>query len=297
MPRKRKKKLRPRLPSRVKKTRTKRSARARRQHPELWGLGAIALGLFLGAVLYFGWNGGYVGGWLGDGLDRLVGDAKYVVPVAFAALGALVVTRSALVDVRPFRTGLAVLGCGLMVTLGKDQGGYLGQLLGGAVGVALGATGSLLLGVLFMLVGSLLLSGASLGAILRRSGRGLHHAARRARSRKTGNRYRQESVTRPEPMRPASALAPPVDAVSAFPDVVGRSVMPPHAGAQPAPLQTEPPALFEDPPTLFDEVTSEHAEYKLPDAGVLRISPEGRPRRASRSCSCRRSRTSASRRP
>src|SRR2546421_21447 len=274
MPRKRKKKLRPRLPSRVKKTRTKRSARARRQHPELWGLGAIALGLFLGAVLYFGWNGGYVGGWLGDGLDRLVGDAKYVVPVALAVLGALVVTRSALVDVHPFRTGLAVLGCGLMVTLGKDQGGYLGQLLGGAVGVALGATGSLLLGVLLMLVGSLLLSGASLGAILRRSGRGLHHAARRARSRKTGNRYRQESVTRPEPIRPAPALAPPVDAVSAFPDVVGGSVMPPHAGAQPAPLQTEPPALFEDPPTLFDEVTSEHAEYKLPDAGVLRVSPE-----------------------
>src|SRR3989440_12617920 len=274
MPRKRKKKLRPRLPSRVKKTRTKRSARARRQHPELWGLGEIALGVCLGAVLYFGWNGGYVGGWLGDGLDRLVGDAKYVVPVALAVLGALVVTRSALVDVRPFRTGLAVLGCGLMVTLGKDQGGYLGQLLGGAVGVALGATGSLLLGVLLMLVGSLLLSGASLGAILRRSGRGLHHAARRARSRKAGNRYRQESVTRPEAMRPAPSLAPPVDAASASPDVVGGGVEPPHARAQPAPLQTEPPALFEDPPTLFDEVPSEHAEYRLPDAGVLRISPE-----------------------
>src|SRR5205814_5174491 len=97
MPRKRKKKLRPKLPSRVKKTRTKRGARARRQHPELWGLGTIALGLFLGAVLYFGWNGGYVGGWLGDGLDRLVGDAKYVVAVAFAAVGALGVTRSAVV--------------------------------------------------------------------------------------------------------------------------------------------------------------------------------------------------------
>src|SRR5213082_2624196 len=159
MPRKRKKKLRPRLPSRVKKTRTKRSARARRQHPELWGLGA------------------------------------------------LVVTRSALVDVRPFRTGLAVLGCGLMVTLGKDQGGYLGQLLGGAVGVALGATGSLLLGVLLMLVGSLLLSGASLGAILRRSGRGLHDAARRARSRsRDGGSHRAESVT--QPIRPAPSLAP-----------------------------------------------------------------------------------------
>ncbi|MFL5959897.1 MAG: DNA translocase FtsK [Gaiellaceae bacterium] len=270
--RKRKSKLRPKLPSRVKKTRTKR-ARARNQHPELLGLGSVALGLFLGAVLYFGWNGGYVGGWLGDGLDRLVGGARYVVPVALAALGALVVTRSALVDVRPFRTGLAVLGCGLMVSLGKDQGGYLGQLLGGAVGVAIGATGSLLLGVLLMLVGSLLLSGASLGAMLRRSGRRLHLAARRARSRRAapaGSSHRDESVT----PRPAPSLAPPVDAVSAFPDVVGQGFAPPHAGAQPAPLQTEPPALFDDPPTLFDEATSEHSEYRLPDAGVLRVSPE-----------------------
>ena len=275
MPRKRKSKLRPKLPSRVKKTRTKRNARARTQHPELWGLGAIALGLYLGAVLYFGWNGGYVGGWLGDGLDKLIGDAKYVVPVALAVLGALVVTRSALVDVRPFRTGMAVLGCGLMITLGKDQGGYLGQLLGGAVGVAIGATGSMLLGVLLMLVGSLLLSGASLGAILRRSGHGLHRAARTARSRsRNGGSHRDVSVTEPPPMRPAPSLAPPVDAVSAFPDVVGESFVPPHAGAQPAPLQTEPAALIEDPPTLFDEVTSEHAEYKLPDPGVLRISPE-----------------------
>src|SRR6478736_8569353 len=98
MPRKRKTKLRPRVPSRVKKTQTKRS-RPRNEHPELWGLGFIALGLYLGAVLYFGWNGGYVGGWLGDGLDRLIGEAKYVVPVALTVLGVLVVTRSALVDV------------------------------------------------------------------------------------------------------------------------------------------------------------------------------------------------------
>src|SRR5947208_13621392 len=117
MPRKRKKKLRPRLPSRVKKTRTKRSARARTQHPELWGLGFVALGLFLGAVLYFGWNGGYVGGWLGDGLQRLVGVAAYAVPVALVVLGGLMVTRSDLVDVRPFRAGLVVLAAGLMITL------------------------------------------------------------------------------------------------------------------------------------------------------------------------------------
>src|SRR5438309_8278640 len=117
MPRKRKSKLRPKLPSRVKKTRRKRSARARNQHPELWGLGAIALGLFLGAVLYFGWDGGYVGGRLGDGLHRVVGVATYGLPVALTILGGLMVMRSALIDVRPFRVGLVVLSAGLMIAL------------------------------------------------------------------------------------------------------------------------------------------------------------------------------------
>ena len=86
MPRKRKKKLRPKLPSRVKKTRTKRSARAQNQHPELWGLGSVALGLFLGAVIYFGWNGGYVGRALADGLDALIGGASWGMPVTLVVL-------------------------------------------------------------------------------------------------------------------------------------------------------------------------------------------------------------------
>ncbi|HZS29893.1 MAG TPA: DNA translocase FtsK 4TM domain-containing protein [Gaiellaceae bacterium] len=268
MPRKRKTKLRPRVPSRVKKTQTKRS-RPRNHHPELWGLGSVALGLFLGAVLYFGWNGGYVGGWLGDGLHKLVGGAMYVLPVVLVVLGALTVTKSALVDVRPFRTGLAVLAAGLMISLGKDQGGYAGQLLGGAVGVAIGATGSLLFGVFLMLIGALLLTGASLGAILRRSGRGLHTVARNARGRRSGVRHRDESVTAPAPV---AFHTPPVDAVEAYPDVV--STAPPHALSAHEILQTEPPSLLEDPPTLFDDVTAEHAEYTLPDAGVLRSSPE-----------------------
>jgi S-DNA-T family DNA segregation ATPase FtsK/SpoIIIE len=273
MPRKRKSKLRPKLPARVRKARTKPGRRPRGQHPELWGLGSVGLGLFLGAVLYVGWNGGYVGGWLGAGLDRLVGDARYVVPVALCVLGGLTVARSALVDVRPFRTGLVVLGAGLLITLGKDQGGYLGQLLGGGAGVALGATGSTLLGVLLLVAGSLLLSGASLGALLRRSGRGLHVAARRARARRrqTGGSHRAGSVTTAVPA--PAPQGPPVDGVEAYPDVVGDTQPPPHAGVQPSPLQTEPPPLLEEPPTLFEEVTSEHAEYRLPDPGVLRVSP------------------------
>src|SRR5207244_5062820 len=115
------------------------------------------------------------------GLRAIIGGAAWGMPVALVAVGGLMVARSALVDVRPFRLGLGVLAAGLMISLGRDQGGYLGQVLGGAVGVAIGATGSTILGITLLLVGSLLLSGASLGAILRHSGHRVRHAATRTR--------------------------------------------------------------------------------------------------------------------
>jgi S-DNA-T family DNA segregation ATPase FtsK/SpoIIIE len=281
MPRRRRKtKLRPKLPSRVRKTRTKtkRSSRSQGRHPELWGLAAVALGCFLGSVLYLGWNGGYVGRWLADGLDYVIGSASYGMPAALAVLGALMVAKSALVDVRPFRTGLVVLACGVMITLGRDQGGYFGSLLGGAVGVAVGATGSTILGVLLLLVGSLLLSGASLGAILRHSGRGVRLAASRARSRRPRREERRDRP-QPEPVRRTVVHAPPVDAASAFPDVVGEESTPAVLAPSPllhgdhAPLVSQQ-SLVDDPPTLFDVPAAEHSAYTLPDAGVLHVSAE-----------------------
>jgi DNA segregation ATPase FtsK/SpoIIIE, S-DNA-T family len=272
-PRKRKRKLRPKLPARVRKKRAARSSG--RPHPELWGLGCIALGIFLGSVLYLDWNGGYVGRWLADGLHALIGAAAYGMPVALIAIGALMVGRSELVDVRPFRTGLVVLAFGVIIALGRDQGGYFGQLLGGAVGVAIGATGSTILGILLLLVGSLLLSGASLGAILRHSGRTARHVATRARERRAD---REHSEPWPE-TAPAPAIRsarPPVDGAEAYPDVVGdEPTREPVVALAPSPLlQAEPSPLVEEPPALFDEVSREHVEYRLPDAGVLRPSPE-----------------------
>ncbi len=152
-----------------------------KRYPELWGLGVVAFGAFLGSVRYAGWNGGWLGHALVDGFETLIGGASWVLPVLLVALGSLMVARSALVDVRPFRAGLVVLSFGLMIALGRDQGGYLGQVLGGAVGVAIGVTGSTILGAFLLLVGALLLSGASLGAMLRGSHRQMRLAATRAR--------------------------------------------------------------------------------------------------------------------
>ena len=77
-------------------------------YPELIGPRLVAFGIFLGAVLYAGWAPGYVGGRLTDGLESLVGAAVYVLPIAPVCLGALMLVRSELVDVRPFRIGLVV---------------------------------------------------------------------------------------------------------------------------------------------------------------------------------------------
>ena len=264
MPRqKRKSKLRTKTPSRVKKRRPSRGRPRSLQHPELWGLGLVALGLFLGSVIYVGWNGGYVGRAFADGLDALVGGASWIVPVAFVGLGGLMVARSALVDVRPFRAGVIVASFGLMLTLGRDQGGYLGQMLGSAVGVAIGVTGSTILGVLLLVVGALLLSGASLGAILRHS----HHQVRHAAARARRPRPAVEKWDAPPAFeRPKQA---PVDAEAAYPDVV-----------EPVPFTPSPLLTMEHEPLvvqqeqLFDDITREHPEYQLPDRDVLRVSPE-----------------------
>jgi S-DNA-T family DNA segregation ATPase FtsK/SpoIIIE len=170
------------------------------------------------------------------------------------------VARSALVDVSPFRTGLIVVVLGLLLSLGDAHGGAVGDALDGLVELLLGSTGATIVGVTTLAVGALLLSGASVGAFLRRS----HHAVRTA----ARNRARPP-VAAPPPPAPESHT-PPVDAVHDFPDVVG----------EPAPLlapydeaEAESPA-----PTLFDDTLESHSDYRLPDRTLLReSSPAKRP--------------------
>jgi DNA segregation ATPase FtsK/SpoIIIE, S-DNA-T family len=265
--RRKKRSLRPRVPARVKKRKRKTKTRGQ-QHPELIGLALLAVGLFLATILYLGWSGGMVGGWLADLFTGAIGAAAYVAPAAFVILGALMVGRSELIDLRPFRTGVAVASFGLLTTLGPPHGGAIGRGLGKLFGLLLGATGTTILGALALVIGALLLSGASAGALLRRSG----HAVRRAHGKARRTRM-SEALAEPAPVVPLRPPDPPVDAVHDFPDVVGE--------AQPPPLLVVPERAVEeaDQPSLFD-VTSEDAppDYQLPDPGLLRRSPPAQER-------------------
>ncbi|HXY17703.1 MAG TPA: DNA translocase FtsK [Gaiellaceae bacterium] len=260
----------------------KRTRRTRsHHHPELWGLGMVAVGLFLLTVVDVGWSGGVVGGKIVSGLHSAVGSAAYGAPLVLVGVGGLMLVRSALVDLRPFQTGLGVGIVGLLVTLGKAHGGFIGRVLGGGLAHLAGETGALIVGVTLLLAGTLLVTGASAGALLRRSGHAVRRAGAAARRSleafELPDREPREPRHRPEPAllsRRRSAAAPVlVDGARAYPDVVGPST----GSAEPPPLVLHPPPEETDADTeeevLPFAAADVHAEYRLPDRGILKPSP------------------------
>jgi DNA segregation ATPase FtsK/SpoIIIE, S-DNA-T family len=252
--------LRPRTPSRVKR----RKAARGHQHPELIGLGLVAAGIFLALVLYLGWDGGQVGGWIADGLRDLLGSAAYALPLGAIVVGGLMIGRSELVDVRPFRTGVLIASAGLLLVLGSEWGGHAGSALEAVSSRLLGDTGALILGSTALVFGALLVTGASLGALLRHSGSAVRRAAARRPARASGP---VEEVWANQEVSPATLVKPaqpPVDAASAFPDVVGE-----------APPLLDPSEEAATQEQLFEVEPAASEAYRLPDRALLRTSPDG----------------------
>ena len=171
------------------------------RHWDLIGLGLVAFAIFLAFLVYLGWDGGEAGGWLVDGLRRLVGAVHYVVPVALLTAGALLILRPVLPAVRPFRAAGACLfaaGClGLAAgTLGlgggatvEENGGLAGEGLYELSSTLLGDVGSHIVAVFLFIAGVLLLTGASVASVLKATGdsvtttgRKLRHGAEPVRS-------------------------------------------------------------------------------------------------------------------
>ncbi len=270
----------PRSPARVRKKAKKTRGH---HHPELWGLGFVAVGLVLATVLWLGFDGGPVGahvaGWLRDGL----GTAAPLVPLALVGVGGLMLVRSELIDLRPFRTGLAIGLVGLMIALGVSHGGAVGEALGGGLARVIGEAGSLIVGVALVLAGLLLVTGASAGALVRRSGHAVRQAGSAARRSIESIEWADWGDSEPsaEHAETGARVLPrtpavPVDGMEAYPDVVAPG---PHAAEPPRLLPPEPEP--EDEPTAGDstldfESSAAGGEYRLPDRALLKASPPTR---------------------
>ena len=170
---------------------------------DVLGLALIALGVFMAVVLYGEGDGGKVGKGLATGLGWAVGEARVLAPIALVVGGGALLLDQLIVTPRPLRTGglcifaavtLALAAGVLGVSSGtpsgapasaqwqsahlQSHGGLLGQGLYWVTHRLVQSAGVEILILFLLVVGVVLLTGASLAAVLRATGNGLVDTSR-----------------------------------------------------------------------------------------------------------------------
>src|SRR4051794_41545560 len=90
---------------------------------DLAGLACIGLAVYLGYVLYLGWNGGTVGNGSQTALSYAVGAGGVVVPVALGLAGIGLILRPFLPSPRSVAVGVVAIACGLLLALAAQTAG------------------------------------------------------------------------------------------------------------------------------------------------------------------------------
>jgi DNA segregation ATPase FtsK/SpoIIIE, S-DNA-T family len=169
------------------------------QRLDLAGLACIALAVYLGYVIYLGWNGGTVGDGSETALSYAVGGGAIVMPVALGLAGLGLILRPFLPSPRSVAVGVVAIACGLLLALaaqtaglGPDgvreglfdptffphYGGGLGEVLYWATTTLFQRLGAHIIAVLLLVSGVLLLTGRSVSDMVRAGRRGFERAKR-----------------------------------------------------------------------------------------------------------------------
>src|SRR3954453_9731114 len=153
------------------------------------GIGLVLASVLFAFVFYFGWDGGKVGYGMAEALRWLFGGVAYLTPVALFASGTLLVMRPLLPTVRPFKAGGFCLVTALVLGLSaqtfglgpndpvrhgafaqpaffKVHGGLVGESMFWVTRTLFSTIGAHLIFVFLMIVGVLLLSGASISSVI-----------------------------------------------------------------------------------------------------------------------------------
>jgi S-DNA-T family DNA segregation ATPase FtsK/SpoIIIE len=174
---------------------------------DVLGLGLVAVGVFMGFVLYGHWDGGKLGQGLGSALGWCFGEARSLAPAAFIIGGSALLFAQFMPTRRPLRTGglclfaavtLALAAGTLGVSSGtptdasseqwssaflQSHGGILGQGLYWVSHRLVQTVGVDILVVFLLVVGVVLLTGLSLAVVVRATGNGLVDTSRVLRAR------------------------------------------------------------------------------------------------------------------
>jgi DNA segregation ATPase FtsK/SpoIIIE, S-DNA-T family len=177
-------------------------------HVDIIGLGLIAIGILLGGVAYFDWDGGALGNAAVTGMRFLLGALGYVVPAALVAGGAVVLARELRPPARPLRTGSICLVCSITLalaagTLGvgpgaipsgefwraaafEDRGGVVGQSELWVTSHLISTLGADFLAVFLFVAGLILVTGAGVAGVIRATGARVAGTTRAIRRSKEG---------------------------------------------------------------------------------------------------------------
>ncbi|HEY3866470.1 MAG TPA: DNA translocase FtsK [Solirubrobacteraceae bacterium] len=257
------------------------------------GLALIAVGIFMGFVLWGHWNGGGAGHGLAVGLGWTVGKARVLAPIALIGGGGAMLLRPVWPALRPLRTGAICLSGSIVLalaagTLGVSSAGeaqekgaswtsaFL-QAHGGVAGEALyqgshrlvQSVGVDILVVFLFFVGVILLTGASLASVIRATGNGVADTTRMLKA----HRPRSAAGEPPSLFAQPESLQPPEPEPE---ELVVRAT---HVEA---PSVDEPPA-WESDDEAVDEVEEVDPEAPIPGVAVTdpdQLTPQGRLREA-----------------
>jgi S-DNA-T family DNA segregation ATPase FtsK/SpoIIIE len=166
---------------------------------DLAGLSCIGLAVYLGYVIYLGWNGGTVGDGSETALSYAVGAGAVIVPVALGLAGIALILRPFLPSPRSVAVGVVAIACGLLLALAaqtaglgpdgvrKDlfdpdffphHGGGVGETLYWATTTLFQRLGAHIIAVVLVASGLLLISGRSVSDMVRAARRGAERAKR-----------------------------------------------------------------------------------------------------------------------
>src|SRR4051795_9881343 len=166
---------------------------------DLAGLCCIGLAVYLGYVIYLGWNGGAVGNGSETALDYAVGAGGIVVPVALGLAGIGLILRPFLPSPKSVAVGVAAIAAGLLLALAAQtarlrpqgvrkglfdpsffphHGGGLGEVLYWATSTLFDRIGAHIVAIVLLVSGLLLLTGRSVSDMVRAARRGAERAKR-----------------------------------------------------------------------------------------------------------------------
>ena len=169
-----------------------RSSTERMQTREIVGLGLLGLGAFLAMTTYLGISVGPVGSGFETLVRLIVGRAVIVAPLVLVGIGIALILDNAILTRRPFRVGAGIIVAASTLALAAGtfgiggrtrftwfdpltmagRGGTLGEIEYFVFGHAISDAGTTVLVVLGMIAGLVMVTGASLSLVLRRSGQG-----------------------------------------------------------------------------------------------------------------------------